>query len=1010
MTILLVTFLYLAILHLDGSLVSQHEKVSLMWLPGGLLFAALVVSPTRIWPYLTFSVLAGSLLLQSLTSKYNLDVLSLFTFTNLLESVVGAVFFNKYCGGKLGMRAFSHLTLFLVFCVFLFPSLSAFVGAWSVIVFIGNNDFWTIYQEWFSSVSLGVLFLAPLIIQVNLAFRSKSSKLYRHRKLLLICNILIIIAVILASHINLKTGSSTSLIVYLTLPILCWSAIKFGLLGVTTTAGVFAISSIQLTALGIGPFSDSELSPVNAVFQLQNYLAATIISALYIAMAIDKLSSLTAKHRSMASRYQTLFDNSPISLWEEDFSQVKKFLDKQKENGVTDVAAWLREEQSRVVRCAQLVKINNINQRTVEMFKADSSDGLLSKLDQIFNLDSLDAFRDELIMLYQGKTHFRTEASQRRLNGELFHTHTAVNLVPGSEKDWSRVVVSVEDITERKLTENKLQQAAAVFSNTAEGIVIMDLKGKITQVNKAFCEITGFSKKEIIGQNMSSLKYENEESESFCAIWVALTDLGYWRGEFWGVKKDGDVFPELITLNSVCDEDGQAVNYIGVFSDISHIKESEEKLEFLAHHDPLTSLPNRLLFHDRLQQSIKTANRYNRKLAVIFLDIDRFKVVNDSLGHAAGDELLVLVSQRLINILRANDTVARISGDEFTLIIEDIEMTNIERLMDKVISIFDEDFGLTENNISASATAGVAIYPDDGTDHETLLKNADAAMFDAKESGRNTYHFYTSELTARAMTSVKIEGALHSAISCNEFYLVYQPQIDLTTKRCTGVEALIRWNNPELGMVSPEHFIPIAERSGLIREIGPWVIRQACMQGVEWKNDGLDIGKIAVNVSGYQLQTGDLPEVVEKILKDTKYSPNQLEIEVTESFVMKRLDLSIKQLTQLKGLGVEISIDDFGTGYSSLSYLKKLPIDKLKIDQSFIAGIPDDINDIAITNSIISMARDLELKTIAEGVETIEQANFLLTKGCQQVQGYFYSKPLRAEELKQKLSEFTKVA
>lgn len=1009
----LITLIYLLLFYWGLSLVSPEDNISLMWLPGGFLLGTLVIIPRHAWATLITAVAITSMTFQLAATDRSIEAIALFTATNLIEAIVGAFFYIRYCGGREGLKAFSHLTFFLLICVFTIPSITSLLGAYAASELIGSTGYIQAYKAWFSSTGLGILFTAPLTVHLWLALNDTSGKVRKNGKLLLLCNlsiVLIVLIVLLASNHTLSEGSSTPVIVYLSLPILCWSAIKFGLLGVTTTSGVFALTAIQMTALGVGPFSDSITSPVDAVFQLHNYLAATIIFALYVAMAIDKLSRLTKKHRSMASHYQTLFDNSPISLWEEDFSAVKQYLDQQQEHGVEDIATWLKEDQSRVVQCAQLVKINNINYRTVEMFRADSTDSLLSKLDQIFNLDSLDAFREELITLYKGETHFRTEASQRRLDGELFYTHTAVNLVPGFERDWSRVVVSVEDITERKQIESQLQQAAAVFSNTAEGILIMDLNGNLTQVNEAFCDITGYSREQIKGINIAALKFDGRDSEPFDSIWETLTETGYWRGEFWGVRQDGIMFPELITFNSVCDEDGRTINYIGVFSDISHIKESEEKLDFLAHHDPLTGLPNRLLFHDRLQQSIKTAKRYGNKLAVIFLDIDRFKLINDSLGHAAGDDLLILVAKRLTKILRANDTVARLSGDEFTLIIEDIEMSNIERVMDKVISVFIDDFALKESTISACASAGVAVYPDDGVDHESLLKNADAAMFDAKESGRNTYHFYTAELTDRAMRAVKIEGALQSAIADNELYLVYQPQIDLVTNKCVGVEALIRWQHPELGLVSPELFIPIAERSGLIREVGEWVFREACRQGVEWQNDGIHIGRVAVNVSGYQLQSGDLPEVVEQVLKDTKFSPDSLEIEVTESFVMKRLDLSIAQLSRLKALGVEISIDDFGTGYSSLSYLKKLPIDKLKIDQSFIAGIPTDSNDTAITNSIISMARDLELTTIAEGVETIEQANFLFLKGCQQVQGYYFSKPVLPVDIKGKLTELKKVS
>lgn len=1004
------TCLYLLVLNWGLGLVSPVEKVSLIWLPSGLLFALLVLLPTQLWLWLLLSVSISSFLIQLASTELAALAIISFIATNLIESLAGALFFNHFCGGKKGMGAFSHLTLFLLLCVCLIPSVTGAIRALTIDTFVASVDLSQTYQAWFASVSLGILFIVPLTVQLYAAYQDKASKLYKHTRSLVAFNLMMLLLVLVSSNFSLFTPTSMPAVVYLSLPVLCWSAIKFGLVGVTTAASVFAISSIQLTALGFSPFDKGGNMAMNLVFQLQYYLAATMISSLYIGMAIDKLFKLTLKQQTLASRYQMLFDNSPISLWEEDFSAVKTFLDQQNDLVKQDINNWLEADPSRIIQCAQLVKINNINQRTLEMFKADSSESLLLKLDHIFNLDSLGAFQQEIVALYQGASQFRTEAVQRRLDGELFYTATAINLVPGFEHDWRRVVVSVEDITERKSLEDQLRQAAAVFSNTAEGILIMDLDGNLTQVNEAFCHITGYTRDEISALNIKKLKSDDRNVTPFESIWQTLQQSGYWRGEFWSVRKDGVVFPELITFNSVRNDKQQVVCYIGVFSDISNIKESEEKLEYIAHHDALTGLPNRLLFHDRLQQSIKCANRYNTKLAVVFLDVDRFKLVNDSLGHDAGDELLILVAERLVNALRSNDTVARLSGDEFTLIIEGIEMTNIERLMDKVVSVFNHDFCLKNNNISASASAGIAIYPDDGTDHDTLLKNADAAMFDAKENGRNTYHFYTAELTERAMKAVKIEGALHNAIAAEQLYLVYQPQIDLHSQKCIGVEALIRWQHPELGFVSPELFIPIAERSGLIREIGRWVINQACQQGVKWQSEGVDVGKVAVNVSGYQLQTGDLPEIVEQVLSQTKLKPTMLEIEVTESFVMKRLDLSIAQLTRIKSLGVEISIDDFGTGYSSLSYLKKLPIDKLKIDQSFIAGIPTDNNDIAITNSIISMARDLELKIIAEGVETQEQANFLASKGCLQVQGYFYSKPLEAADIGDKIKQLVKVA
>ena len=427
---------------------------------------------------------------------------------------------------------------------------------------------------------------------------------------------------------------------------------------------------------------------------------------------------------------------------------------------------------------------------------------------------------------------------------------------------------------------------------------------------------------------------------------------------------------------------------------------SEERLKYLAHHDPLTNLPNKLLFNLYLDKSIQNSIRNETLLAIIFVDLDRFKQVNDSFGHLVGDLLLQQVAERLKKSIRANDTISRISGDEFVILLENIENpVNVRVVLDKLISIFEKPFIIQENKIYMRSSMGVSMFPRDGKDASELIRNADIAMYRAKESGRNTYQFFTQELMNEVLHHALIDNELRSALEKEEFKLVYQPQIDLISGNIVGLEVLIRWHNSQLGIVSPACFIPIAEQNGTISEIGLWVLKTACDQGKSWLDRGINIGNIAVNVSGRQIQKTKFFSNIKKVLEKTQFPVDNLEIEITESVVMSRTEDNLEKLNKIKALGIQISIDDFGTGYSSLSYLKRLPIDKLKIDRSFVSDINNDLNNMAIAACIIAMGQALNLKIIAEGVETEKQAEFLKHQHCNEAQGYLYSKPLTVDEL-----------
>ena len=558
----------------------------------------------------------------------------------------------------------------------------------------------------------------------------------------------------------------------------------------------------------------------------------------------------------------------------------------------------------------------------------------------------------------------------------------------------------ISDVTARRATEERLRLLADVFENTAEGVVITDADANVIETNTAFTEIMGYTREEVLGRNPRLWSSGHHDQQFYRGMWLALEQTGQWRGEIWNRRKNGEVFPEWQHISAVKNEEGILTHYISVFSDISQIKEAQEKLDHLAHHDPLTGLPNRLLLLERLEQAIKNARRHNRMLAVVFIDLDRFKHVNDSLGHAVGDQLLRSVAGRLQESVREIDIVSRIGGDEFVLLLEDIEKTgDVLMLVEKLMHRLEDVHQLDDHDITVTPSIGVCLYPEDGTDTSTLLRHADAAMYRAKEEGRDTFSYYTEELTRDAVERVKLESQLANALRHGEFELYFQPQIDLPSGRMIGMEALVRWHSPELGLVSPARFIPVAENSGVIHAIGRWVLHDACRQGRKWLDEGRNFGYISVNVAGPQIQRGDLPAVVREVLDETGLPAERLELEITEGFIMRHTESTVSQLQALRDLGVSLAIDDFGTGHSSLAYLKQLPAHKLKIDRSFVRDIASDPNDKAIVDAVIAMGRSLGLTVVTEGVETQQQADFLLQAGCRQAQGYLYARPLPAGEI-----------
>jgi len=571
------------------------------------------------------------------------------------------------------------------------------------------------------------------------------------------------------------------------------------------------------------------------------------------------------------------------------------------------------------------------------------------------------------------------------------------------------VIMSLaRDITERKENEVRLRQASVVFENTAEGIMITDDQANIIAVNNAFTALTGYTDEDVIGENPKLLRSGYHDSVFYNLMWNRLLETGHWQGEIWNKTKDGKTIPLWQTITRINDASGALQHYVSIFSDISIIKQKENELYHMAHHDLLTGLPNRLFLNGRLEKSLKQAQVNKTLVAVLYLDLDRFKEVNDSLGHALGDKVLMNVAKTLVKELREEDMIARVSGDEFVIVIENIEDKNDAMIIAKnLLNSLDKPFMIDGNEIYTTGTIGIALSPQNGNDVDTVLKNADAALYRAKDLGRNTYTFFTEEMALSSLEHISMHSALHNALINNEFIIHYQPQIDMSNNKVLGVEALVRWEQSGVGLIPSGDFIPLAEETGLIVPLGRWVLRKACMQMKAWLDINVSMKYVSVNVSARQILDENIIDTVMDALSYAGLKAKYLELEITEGIIMEN-DEAQDILEKLKSLGVSLSLDDFGTGHSSLSRLKHMPIDKLKIDRSYINDIPHDMGSTGIAKAVISLAKNLNLDVIAEGVETEEQAKFLLKKGCKKAQGFLYSKPLTPTMLLKWIQDRTK--
>ncbi len=640
----------------------------------------------------------------------------------------------------------------------------------------------------------------------------------------------------------------------------------------------------------------------------------------------------------------------------------------------------------------QIVRANNALGRLLGRYSStminkpwesiiETIDGSTNVLEQVINeLSSHDYFESEVRLIREDGSSFWSRMTAKAASFQSMS---------------SGIVLSFEDATNQRERDDELRQAAVVFEASSDAIMVLDADGLIRMVNSSFSKITGFTETDIVGKSPRLLRATREDERRYDTMWTSVLKHGHWRGELWRRKKSGETYPEWTSITAVKDSQEKVLEYVIIGSDMSERKYAEDRILYQANYDQLTNLPNRNLFMDRLHQSLQRVQREGTVLAVLFIDLDRFKNINDSLGHSAGDKLLVKVAKVMKQTVRESDTIARFGGDEFAVILSPIYgPKNASRVASALLEALSSPLDIDGYEAIIGASIGISMYPADGTVEEELVKNSDTAMYRAKESGRNNYQFFTEEMQQSAKDRLTMEHDLRQAIERQELRLVFQPQIDVTTKNLSGAEVLVRWQSRDKGLISPGEFIYLAEDTGLIVPIGEWVLRQACLQYKRWQNAGVAPPYLAINVSGRQFKMEGFSQSVLNIIEETNLSSENVELELTESFLMDDQEFAINTLLELKEMGFQLSIDDFGTGYSSLSYLKKFPIDRLKIDRSFVQDIEHNKEDYAIVRAIIDLSHTLNITVIAEGVEEEGQRRLLEELDCDIIQGYYYSRPL----------------
>jgi diguanylate cyclase (GGDEF)-like protein/PAS domain S-box-containing protein len=1024
--VVMLTFAYVLAAKIGLMLAFEQENISPVWPPTGIAIAALLCCGLRLWP----GILLGAFITNfdvSATPSTSLYM----AIGNTLEALVASIIVKRFASDRPFMK--THDTVIFLAALFVATMLGASVGVASLLSadVISSKDVLLSWQTWWIGDFVGGMVLTPFILTwtERPAIRMRGREI-AEACLLVILTVLVMVVVFGSKDILIL---SDKLLAFMLLPILAWSALRFYHHGATLIVMVISAGAITGTVSGFGPFVLS--SENDSLMALQACIGAAMFTALLLMasqgerqLVLDILHENEQKLEIAVSnktqqleqtnalletemQQQTLISQSMTKLLDtidvpsrdDFFMRCTQALCSIYQSNFAFIGVFADVEQSLIKTLAVFSK-GEIEPNFIYPLKGTPCEDVLN-LSQELVAENVACLYPEDDLLHSMGIQSYFGAPLKSASGKTLGVIAVMDDRPMSINISLRSVLElfaskVANEIERRKALEELELAASVFRESMEGVIICDVDAKIIRVNPEFCKITGYSEAEVLGHSPKLLKSGQHTVTFYDSLWSNLQKQGFWKGEIINKRKNGETFISWQLIKSVKDQNGEVQRYISIIHDISEKKRTDERIFKLAQQDLITQLPNRTAFHSLLKNAINVAMHSTNRLAVMFIDLDHFKLINDTSGHPVGDELLQQVAIRLKNIIGARNVISRFGGDEFTVLLHAIESTQeVISVATDISAALLKPFKLSSCDVTISASIGIALYPDNAQNASTLLSCADNAMYRAKESGRGSYEFYTDQMQLDAHERVILERDLRSALANREMYLHYQPQISIEHHTIIGVEALLRWRHPQKGLIPPDKFIPVAESTGLIVPIGEWVISEACRQLSLWRAQGNDTLVMSINLSARQFFQKTLLESIKKVLTDTAVPPEKIEFEITESMMMNNIEETILTLNQLKALGVQLSVDDFGTGYSSLSYLKKFPINKLKIDKSFVDGLPDDKDDLAIVQAIIGISHALELKVIAEGVETAEQLAVLSEMQCNEIQGYYFSKPLPAEQI-----------
>lgn len=941
-----------------------HYNASAFWLPTGIAYWVMLTRGNRFWPGVLLGAMAATW-----SAGVPLPAALGVGIGNTLEALVACLLLRRIGFDPAFVRLRDVRDFFL--CgILVAPAISAVLGVFSLHLagIVPTDALKTALQVWWVGDATSAIVLTPLLLTWRSALPLKSTLFYEI--VMLTISVIAVGSLLIFSYPMAFEG--TYPIKFLLFPLLIWGAIRFGIPG-----SALVIMLMQAVALSEwSSYGNVWLTTYFTGFILpvaQAYFAVAATIGLIIAVVLRERHHLTLQSQRIAQQLDGVLATAQ--------SGVMALTSIRNATGAIEDFRW--EFCNKVVEplTGHAAK-NLLGRRLLEFFPDDLENGLFARYVRVVESGVPEHFE-----------HY----CQHSPTGSWYQI-TVAKLNDG-------FVMTFSDVSQFKETFSRMVLAEKVFEHSGEAITITDGQNNILRVNPAFTATTGYSAEEVIGKNPRLLSSGRNGPEFYRQMWQALRADGHWEGEIWNRRKNGHLYPEWLSINTVQDANNNITQHIAIFSDISDRKSAEDRIQFLANYDDLTQLPNRSLLRDRLNQSIAFSERNRQHFALIDIDIDNLKLVNDSLGNTYGDVALQTIGERIKACLRETDTVARYSGDEFMVLLNDTSTEMASHLAQKIHDVISQPYYFADHEVALTACIGISIYPVDGDDASVLLRSAQSAMTAATKLGPGNIQFFTQNMNAGARERLHLINSLRHALGRNQFELYYQPQVDIKTGTFIGKEALIRWHHPDLGLVTPGDFIPLAEESGMIIPIGEWVLHEACRQNVADQRAGLPPITIAVNLSALQFRQHNLPGMIAKTLTDTGMEGRWLEVEVTESVVMHDMNSIIAMLAEIRSMGVEISIDDFGTGFSSLSYLKHLPIDKLKIDQSFVRDMVSSKADAAIVRAVITLANTLGLRSIAEGVESEQQQTLLTNYGCNEGQGFYFGKPMPANAFAQLLAE-----